>query len=55
MRTAAQIIKRHYGLSRLPSDQEVKAEIANIKRRKAAMSLDNRQEILAAGLQEYLK
>jgi hypothetical protein len=47
---AAQIIRRHYGLSRSVTSDEVAAEIANLRRKRAAGSLDTRQEHLFAAL-----
>jgi hypothetical protein len=48
--SAAQIIRRHYGLNRAVTAQEVAAEIENLQRKRAAGSLDTRQEHLAAAL-----
>ena len=47
---AAQIIRRHYGLNRAVTSQEVAAEIENLQRKRAAGSLDTKQEHLVAAL-----
>lgn len=47
------IVKRHYGLPRLPSLGEVGEEIGNIRRR-GMDSLDDRQQLLAAGLGKHI-
>ena len=49
-KSAAHVIRDHYGLERLPTEVEIQAEFEMLKRRKAAMSLDDRQERLAARL-----
>jgi hypothetical protein len=46
---AADIIRKHYGLKRPVTQQEVEAEIANLKRRGLG-NLDYKQEMLAAKL-----
>jgi hypothetical protein len=48
--TAERVIKRHYGLTRRLTFQEIADEVSNLKRRKADMSLDSKQELLAAAL-----
>jgi len=47
---ARSVIRKHYGLTRLPSDSEVRAEIDNLLRKRAAMSLDDKASHLAAAL-----
>jgi hypothetical protein len=49
-KSAAHVIKDHYGLKRVPTAGEIQAEYDNLKRRKAALSLDDKQERLAARL-----
>ncbi len=51
---AARIIRRFYNLNRPVTEEEVVAEIANLQRRKDAMSLDNLQENLASNLHKFL-
>lgn len=46
----ARIIRRHYRLARPVTPAEVHAEVANIKRRRAAGSLDDSYALLAAAL-----
>lgn len=45
----ANIVRAHYGLTRRVTDQEVTAEIKNLKRR-GLDNLDDRQHALAAKL-----
>lgn len=51
MAKAQRAVKKHYGLSRLPTEDEVKAEIVSIQRKSARGSLDDRGEMLKAGLE----
>ena len=50
MEKAARIIRNHYGLSRKVTVDEVRAEIANIERRRDAGSLDDGYFRLASAL-----
>lgn len=50
MKAAKSKVRAHYGLSRLPTDAEVSAEIANLRRRGRG-NLDTKQGHLAASLQ----
>lgn len=43
-------VKRHYGLSRDVTDRELEEEMANLRRKAAKGSLDDRQERLAVAL-----
>jgi hypothetical protein len=47
---AGAAIRRHYGLKRAPTLEEIRAEVSNLRRKRAAGSLDDRQERLAAAL-----
>lgn len=44
------IVREHYGLSRPVTPQELRDEIANLKRKRIKGNLDTRQEHLAAAL-----
>jgi len=44
------IIRRHYGLARQVTPQEVAAEIEALRRKRKAGTLDTKQEHLAAAL-----
>ena len=52
---AARIVRQHYGLSRPVTAEEVAAEVANIKRRRAGYGLDDSLERLAARLAPYME
>ena len=51
--TCARIIRRHYGLSRPVTPDEVYAEITNLIRRTKAGTLDDQDGYLAASLSPW--
>jgi len=51
MAKAKRVVKKHYGMSRLPSEDEVMAEIRNVQRKHKQGSLDDRGEMLMAAFE----